>query len=171
MAGTINAPTTVDPDLDTPAPRRRGRRLLSLVAALAAVLMLSGVLTSCETTAEDRRLTIDLINLSRGQNRVPLLRENGELNTKADAWASQMRDRCQISHSRLADGAPSGWQKLGENVGRGGTISQVHLAYLNSPGHRRNILDPAFNQVGAAAVYGTCNGHRMVFTVQVFMRG
>jgi uncharacterized protein YkwD len=171
MAGTINAPTTVDPDIDTPAPRRRGRRLLTLIAALAAVLALSGVLTSCETTAGDRQLSIDLINLSRGQNGVRPVVANGQLNTKADLWASQMRDRCQISHSRLADGAPSGWQKLGENVGRGGNISQVHVAYLNSPGHRRNILDPAFNQVGTAAVYGNCNGHRMVFTVQVFMRG
>jgi uncharacterized protein YkwD len=171
MAGTINAPTTVDPDIDTPAPGRRGRRVITLIAALAAVLALSGVLTSCETTVEDRRHAIDLINGSRTQNGIRPVVENAQLNSKADAWAAQMRDRCQISHSRLADGAPAGWQKLGENVGRGGTIFQVHLAYLNSPGHRRNIMDPTFNQVGAAAVYGTCNGHRMVFTVQVFMRG
>jgi hypothetical protein len=31
-------------------------------------------------------------------------------------------------------------------------------------------LDPAYNAVGAGAVWGTCNGQRMVFTVQVFMR-
>ena len=53
----------------------------------------------------------------------------------------------------------------------GGTISQVHRAYLNSSGHRRNIMDSSFNLVGAGAVWGTCNGYRTVFTVQVFMRG
>ena len=101
---------------------------------------------------------------------MPGLRENADLNNKADAWAVQMRDQCRIRHSRLSDGAPAGWRKLGENVGRGGSIAQVHRAYMNSSGHRRNILDRSFNQVGTAAVWGTCGGHRMVFTVHVFMR-
>ena len=85
-------------------------------------------------------------------------------------WASTLRDRCQISHSRLADGAPANWRKLGENVGRGGDIAQVHVAYMNSSGHRANILDGSYNYVGAGAVWGNCNGYRTVFTVQVFMR-
>ena len=53
----------------------------------------------------------------------------------------------------------------------GGSISQIHTAYMNSPGHRANILDPAYNQVGTAAVWGNCNGMRTLFTVQVFMKG
>ena len=154
----------------TRAPRR-GRRAVTLLAALAAVLMLSGVLTSCETTDADRGEVVSLINITRSQNGLAPLAENVELNVKADAWAARLRDECRIFHSRLADGAPPSWQKLGENVGRGGTIYQVHGAYLGSAGHRRNILDPAFNQVGAGAVWGNCNGYRMVFTVQVFMKG
>jgi uncharacterized protein YkwD len=140
------------------------------LAALVAVLTLSGVLTSCETTDADRAAVINAINSSRAAARLAPLREHPDLNNKADAWARTMRDQCRIWHSRLSDGAPAGWQKLGENVGRGGTIQQVHVAYMNSAGHRRNILDPAFNHVGAGAVWGTCNGHRTVFTVQVFMR-
>lgn len=142
-----------------------------MLASVAAVLVLGGVLTSCETTDADRGEVISLINASRARSGIAPLRENVDLNVKADAWASRLRDDCRIYHSRLSDGAPPNWQKLGENVGRGGTIQQVHTAYLNSPGHRRNIMDPAFNQVGAGAVWGTCNGYRMVFTVQVFMRG
>ncbi len=61
--------------------------------------------------------------------------------------------------------------QLGENVGMGGSIDQIHVAYMNSPGHRANILDPAFNQIGTAAVWGTCNGMRTLFTVHVFMKG
>lgn len=173
MAGTIG--TSIIGAGGAPAsPQRaprRGRRALTLFASLAAVLALSGVLTSCETTDADRTEVVSLINASRADVGLPPLSENVDLNLKADGWARQLRDECRIYHSRLADGAPRNWQKLGENVGRGGTIYQVHGAYLNSPGHRRNILDPEFNQVGAGAVWGTCNGYRTVFTVQVFMRG
>ena len=171
MAGTITTTSSTGRDLDTTHGRRSRHRALTLMAALASVLMLAGVLTSCENTDADRGEVISLINASRTQNGLAPLTENVELNIKADAWAATLRDRCQISHSRLADGAPKNWQKLGENVGRGGTIYQVHGAYLNSPGHRRNILDASFNQVGAGAVWGECNGYRTVFTVQVFMRG
>ena len=56
-------------------------------------------------------------------------------------------------------------------MGYGGNIQAVHTAYLNSPGHRANIMDPAYNQVGTAAIWGDCDGGRRVFTVQVFMKG
>ncbi len=143
---------------------------MSVVGSILAVLLLSGVLTSCETTDAERYEVIDQINASRAASGVRALEENVDLNIKADEWAGRLRDRCKISHSRLADGAPASWRKLGENVGRGSNIAQVHRAYLNSPGHRRNILDSSFNYVGAGAVWGTCNGYRTVFTVQVFMR-
>ncbi len=173
MAGNLAVSTDAEHDMPEPSvrPRRRARRALTLLASLGAVLMLSGVLTSCETTDADRGEVVSLINITRQQNGLRPLSENLDLNVKADQWARRLRDECRIYHSRLADGAPPNWQKLGENVGRGGTIFQVHGAYLASAGHRRNILDPSFNQVGAGAVWGTCNGYRTVFTVQVFMRG
>ena len=173
MAGTIGTTNVIEERVHARGARapRRGRHALTLLAALAAVMTLSGVLTSCETSDAERGEVVSLINITRQQNGLPPLNENLELNVKADAWAARLRDECRIYHSRLADGAPPSWRKLGENVGRGGTIYQVHGAYLASSGHRRNILDPSFNQVGAGAVWGTCNGYRTVFTVQVFMKG
>jgi uncharacterized protein YkwD len=149
---------------------RRRRPVGAAVLAVLAVLLLSSVLTSCETSAADRNAVVAEINASRARAGLAPLQQHQDLNAKADHWASTLRDRCQISHSRLADGAPSNWRKLGENVGRGGTISQVHVAYMNSSGHRANILDGSYNYVGAGAVWGNCNGYRTVFTVQVFMR-
>lgn len=153
----------------TPLARRR-RPFAAVVVAALAVLLLSGTLTSCETSTPDRNSVVAEINASRAAAGLPPLQQHSQLNVKADQWASTLRDRCKISHSRLADGAPSNWRKLGENVGRGGDIGQVHVAYMNSSGHRANILDGSYNYVGAGAVWGTCNGHRTVFTVQVFMR-
>jgi uncharacterized protein YkwD len=41
---------------------------------------------------------------------------------------------------------------VGENVGMGGGVAQVHEAFLNSPHHRDNILDAVFNQVGIGVI-------------------
>jgi uncharacterized protein YkwD len=144
---------------------------MGVVAAVLAVLTLSGTLTACESKKAELDAVRDAINVSRAQAGLPALRENVTLDIKADGWAQTLRNSCRIWHSNLADGAPKEWRKLGENVGMGGNIGQIHAAYMNSPGHRANILDPAYNQVGTAAVWGNCNGMRTLFTVQVFMKG
>lgn len=134
------------------------------------VAVASLVLSACETTDADRAAVIGAVNTSRTQSGLSALTENPTLDRKADAWAARLRDECRIFHSVLDEGAPAEWRLLGENVGRGASIDQIHLAYMNSPGHRANILDGDFTQMGAGAVWGDCNGHRTLFTVQVFMR-
>lgn len=135
------------------------------------VIIVLGVTTSCESVPAERNQVIRLVNQSRAQYGLRPLRENLQLSIKADVWAQRLRDVCDLSHSELDQGAPGDWIKLGENVGYGGNIDQVHVAYMNSPGHRANILDPAFTQMGAAAVWGTCpDGTTRVFTVQEFMK-
>lgn len=140
-----------------------------MIGAVTLLLVL-GASTACESTDAERNQVIDLVNQSRAQNGLAPLKENVQLSIKADKWAQKLRDVCDLSHSRLADGAPNEWMKLGENVGYGGNIDQVHVAYLNSPGHRANIMDSAYTQMGAAAVWGTCDGQHRVFTVQEFMK-
>ena len=151
--------------IGTPAPKTFRFIMVLLALAFGAV-----TLSSCESSDSDRLAVIGAVNSTRAENGLPALSEHVTLNMKADAWAVQLRDDCNIRHSTLSDGAPPEWRKLGENVGRGGSIEQVHTAYLNSPGHRANIVDPSFTSMGAGAVWGTCNGQQTVFTVQVFMR-
>lgn len=128
------------------------------------------VASACESTPADRNEVIAAVNASRKAAGLRPLMENVTLDRKADAWAQRLRDVCSLSHSTLSDGAPDDWMKLGENVGYGGTIAQVHDAYMKSPGHRANILDPSFTAMGAAAVWGDCpDGTHRVFTVQEFM--
>lgn len=144
---------------------RRNRHLLAIGVVFAMLLM-----GSCESTKPDLDAVRNHVNASRAAAGLPALRENLVLDIKADRWAQGMRDQCRIWHSRLADGAPPNWRKLGENVGMGGTVGQIHQAYMDSPGHRANILDPAFNEIGTAAVWGNCHGYRTLFTVHVFMK-
>jgi len=148
----------------------RPGRILRRVCVLGALSIMFGALAGCNTNPEDRSAVIGSINASRADAGLAGLADNPQLDVKADAWAQHLLAICDLEHSRLQDGAPSDWRKLGENVGYGGSIDQVHTAYMKSPGHRANILDPAYNQVGAAAVWGDCNGSHRVFTVQVFMK-
>lgn len=151
-------------------------RLVLSIAAVLAVIMGAGLLTSCESSPGERSAVIAEVNASRRAAGLAPLRENWILDLKADSWAQKMRNSCRISHSNLRDGAPKNWMKLGENVGRGGSVNAIHVAYMNSPDHRANILDPSFNQIGAAAVWGTCTNSsgtpvRTLFTIHVFMKG
>ena len=150
-------------DLIGRGPRHR---LLALVAFLVAAALLG----ACESTKPELDAVRHSVNASRAAAGLPPVAENIVLDVKADNWAQRMRNECRIWHSRLSDGAPSNWRKLGENVGMGGNIEQIHAAYMNSPGHRANVLDPSFTEMGTAAVWGNCNGYRTVFTVHVFMK-
>ena len=167
--------TTVSADLihmsvagSATANRRRLRttRFLALALFAGAAILLG----ACESTKAEMDNVRSHVNASRAAAGLPPVSENLFLNIKADSWAQTMRNECRIWHSKLSDGAPPNWRKLGENVGMGGDIAQIHTAYMNSPGHRANVLDPAFTEMGTAAVWGECNGYRTVFTVHVFMK-
>ena len=56
------------------------------------------------------------------------------------------------------------WRTLGENVGMGGTVSQLHRAFMASPGHRANILSGSFKHVGV----GTVEKNNTLFVTVVF---
>jgi hypothetical protein len=59
------------------------------------------------------------------------------------------------------------WTRLGENVGYAGSVEGVHAAYMNSPGHRANILGD-YNRVGLGA---TRDANGRLWTTVVFLRG
>jgi hypothetical protein len=44
------------------------------------------------------------------------------------------------------------WRRVAENVGVGGSVASLHKAFMNSPGHRANILDPKVTQIGVGVV-------------------
>ena len=87
------------------------------------------------------------------------------LDTKAEGWAEHLAREGRLSHGTLASGVRYRFQLLGEKVGFGGTLEQVHQAFLDSPGHRRNVLDPQFEHIGTGVAYG----RDRVWVVQVFM--
>jgi hypothetical protein len=100
---------------------------------------------------------VELTNEERAQNGLPPLKENTELNYAADQYAEQMSESGVLSHTGPDGSQP--WdraeavgyeaQTMGENIAAGQkTPEQVVADWMNSPGHRANILNPKYTEIG-----------------------
>ena len=115
-------------------------------------------------STEQRRIG-ELVNDSRRGAGRSVLTLHRQLTTKAQAWAERLARTGRLEHSSLPAGVPAGWTGLAENVGNGSTIAVVHTAFMNSSGHRTNILGP-YNFIGT----GYAEGRGRAWIVHVFMR-
>lgn len=135
-----------------------------MVASLATIGM--GLAAGADSATEGQFLA--KINATRASNGLGALTMNSGLTSHARNHSQQMMEADAIFHStsgELGAAAGSGWAALAENVGRGGTVESLHTAFMNSSGHKKNILGD-YNYVGIGT--GTSDG-RLYVTV-VFMR-
>ena len=81
------------------------------------------------------------------------LNTNQDAFVKAQAWSEQMAREGRLYHSNLTQGAPWGWRSIAENVGCGPDLPAIQRALEASPGHRANLLNPAFDRVAVGVVH------------------
>jgi len=103
-------------------------------------------------TVDDEAAFVAKINDLRVSLGVAPLQVNANLVAKARSWSAGMAAAGKIWHSTLSDGITEDWKKLGENVGMGGSVDGLHRAFVNSPHHYENLVDPAFGYVGIGIV-------------------
>lgn len=111
-----------------------------------------------------RRATLCLLNAARRAQGLSRLRVNRALNRIAVGHSRDMVARGYFDHTEPPDRELYNrlrsihWaSSAGENLGAAGpsvTARQVAAAWLQSPGHRLNILDHAFHLVGIGVVRG-----------------
>lgn len=144
--------------------------MLALVASIAPTTAQdenAGVLTPVPA-AEDA--FVAHLNAARTEAGLEPLRRDEGLVAAARGWARWMGERRDLRHADdIVTGAPADWTKAGENVGRGGTVDAVWEAFMDSPSHAANVLDPAFTRIGVGVVQ-TSDGifytaHRFAGTV------
>ena len=84
---------------------------------------------------------------------IPALGVSGKLNRVAQRWTNSMIAHGQFSHARFIvrlDAVHYDWQVAEENIATGYlTPSQTVTAWMASPDHCRNILDPAVSGTSA----------------------
>ncbi len=73
----------------------------------------------------------------------------------------------EISHRPdLHAGVSASWSAMGENVGQGSGVADLMVAFIDSPHHFANLVDPRFNRVGVGSVRSTTGA---LFTTHIFM--
>jgi len=114
-----------------------------------------------------------LVNEERSKVGVANLKLRPVVVPVAENYARDLWERQYFSHyspegedvgDRLTE-ANIEFVAAGENLALAPTLQTAHTGLMNSPGHRKNILDPEFKQVGIGAID---NGYCGKMFVQVF---
>jgi uncharacterized protein YkwD len=99
---------------------------------------------------------VELSNAERAAAGLVPLTQRADVVAIAHDWSVAMATAGAISHNAdyltTATRTALGARLMGENVGVGGNIDQVHEAFMDSPHHRENIMEPDFSIVGYAVV-------------------
>jgi len=107
------------------------------------------------------------LNAQRAAGGLGPLALNGSMTAAADGWARSMVDGSFLAHAGdIVSGTPGGWTKVGENVGRGQSVSSLTSAFMSSPSHRANIMDPSYTHVGIAVYAHPTDGR--IYTTHRF---
>jgi uncharacterized protein YkwD len=92
---------------------------------------------------------IERTNSERARHGLPLLAVDTRLLSSARRHAAWMTNARSMTHTSAA---------VAENIAMGqNTSSEVLSAWMNSSGHRANILNPGYSRIGVAA-YKTPEG-------------
>ena len=102
-----------------------------------------------------RAAVVCLINQQRNAHGLPSLTASSQLNNSAQGWSATMVSTGNFTHgpgNAFADrisAAGYDWQDAGENIATGyPTPATVVKAWMASPEHCTNILNPSYRNVG-----------------------
>lgn len=133
------------------------------LAALAALVLVIGLGTAAAapaTAAVDptsaERDFFALLNTERTAAGLAPLVHDPSIVPIAREWSEQMSSTATLSHrpdlrAQIEGRVTTQWQRIGENVGRGGDVAGLHQAFMNSPGHKANVVGD-YNRLGVGVV-------------------
>ncbi len=121
---------------------------------------------------------IEWTNVQREKYGLPKLKENAKLNLSAELKVQDMFLQQYFAHDspsgatvgNLADGAGYEFIAIGENLALGNFENNEVLvqAWMDSPGHRANILNNRYQEIGVMVLKGTFEGKSTWLAVQHF---
>jgi len=119
------------------------------------------------------RVLLELTNQERAKKKLPPLRPNAELFAAARNHSANMAKQNKMAHEldgqapgervRAAGYVPFNW---GENIASGySTAAEAVAGWMSSEGHRDNMLNPSFTEIGLGIV---ADERGNLFYTQVF---
>lgn len=98
------------------------------------------------------------VNEVREAAGAPRLHADDDLATLGHGWAVTLAEEGRLRHSSLIHAVVDdpAWTAAGENVGYGPSVAVLVEAFVESPSHRANIVDPRYRSagIGVAVVDG-----------------
>src|SRR6267378_2061774 len=143
-----------------------------LLAATLLPIFLIPSSFAAQKLSENERALFDAANCERGAKSLPALQWDEALAVAAPKHANRVAFYNLVEHqlsgepdleARLAL-AGARFSIIAENIAVASNPETIHAGWMDSPGHRRNILNPDLTAVGIAAVRGSGG----LFAVQDF---
>ena len=113
--------------------------------------------TSAEVPPNFAQEVLDLVNDERAKEHLNPLKLSSSLNHYAQIRAKEITK--SFSHTRPSGYScftviPKPYRMVGENIAAGQrSAKEVVQAWMDSPGHRENIMNPKFKELGMGYVY------------------
>ena len=125
--------------------------------------------------AADEQQAVVLMNADRRAQGLPDLQVDSKLTNLGEQYAQDMVNRNFFSHTNPEGQTPFDRMKLagiaytyaGENIAINQNVSTAETAFMNSPGHRANILNVSYTNVGIGVAYDKSGN---VYVVQEFIK-
>ena len=116
--------------------------------------------TETSNMNSDEKEVFDLINKQRTNNGLAALKYDSEVQRVARIKAQDMVDNNYFSHTSPTYGSPFdmlksfkiSYKTAGENIAGNSSNSSAVTAWMNSSGHKANILNSNFNYTGIGVV-------------------
>jgi len=138
----------------------------SLLTLQSSVLLVMGTLSLMAAAASNggysNEYMVCLVNKARAQNGASPLGINQDLTSAAQQHSDDMARTNNMDHTG-SDGSSPGdrcqkagfnWSAVAENIAFGqDSMDSVMDSWLNSPGHRENIMNPEYTMMGSAVSY------------------
>ena len=154
-----------------------GYFLLIVLLNASLVFSLTRIASSEQLALTDAEKLIALTNQARLENNLPPLVLNAALNQAAFNKAKNLLKEQYFSHNSPEGKKFSQWIAevdypyliIGENLAMGfNSDDAIIQAWLASPKHRQNILEPRFKEIGLVVLKGEFNGEIAKMVVQIF---
>ncbi|MEV4561756.1 sigma-70 family RNA polymerase sigma factor [Kitasatospora sp. NPDC049285] len=119
--------------------------------------------STASRTVDLAQQVLELVNTERAKNNCPPVKSNAQLATAAQKHSDDMAARSFFDHTnpdgagpqQRIDAAGYRWSAWGENIARGQKdASSVMDSWMNSPGHRANILNCGYAELGVGIHLG-----------------
>lgn len=120
-----------------------------------------------DAAAEDQ--VFALANAARAEAGLAPLERMTEIDVVARAWSTHLATGgLDLAHNPdFSTQIPPGWSGAAENVGwmqDNGQLSadavaeRIHQGWMDSPGHRENLLNPAYTRIGVGVAHSAEHG-------------